>query len=284
MVGVSKSTTIVINSSNYDPSTGTFIYKFPTPQTFKNMAVGVQSVNFYNSFFNISTSLYNNTISIIFPFSSGNQTFNYTFDNGYFAYSDMNYALQSFMITNKLYYTNSSGQNVYFVEIVPNSIRYAGEINVYPVPTSATATANGWTLPAGQSLYGNGNCPQVVITSSFGSLLGLTAGTYGGGSTALQIVSSVCPIISPINAIVMTCNLINNAGISNPTNVIQIVPLNAQYGGLVQLNIGNITYQEIANNFYTQIQIGFLDQNFNRLTSVLDTDVIFTLSIAGIEQ
>jgi hypothetical protein len=275
---MSSSVSIVLNSSNYDSTTGLLTYNFPFRQQFKGKGIGIQNLCMYNSTPNITPAYGNNTITLVYPFSTGNVTYNFTIPTGYYSMSDLNYFLQSQMIANNLYMINGSGQYVYFVEIVANSTQYAGQMNFYPLPTSAQATTLGYTLPVGQSLYGLGNVPQLTITSAFGNLIGLNAGTYGSGTANIQYVSTKCPIISPVNAYVLTCNLVNNVGLSNPSNVLGIVPINAQYGGLITLNVNSICYQHVANNSYANIQIGFLDQNLNKITPY-DADVIISLSL-----
>lgn len=54
---------ININTSNY-VSGNKYSYKFPTPVKFQNCSVSLYQFNMYNSTYNISAALGNNTYSI----------------------------------------------------------------------------------------------------------------------------------------------------------------------------------------------------------------------------
>ena len=62
---------IVMNSSNYNKQNSngnSFIYKFPREITFNpSDKIGIQSASIFNSFFNITSKLNNNKMSIVFP-------------------------------------------------------------------------------------------------------------------------------------------------------------------------------------------------------------------------
>ena len=271
MTGTCK--TIILNSSNWNSQSNSFVYNFPTSTKIVKSSIGLASISFYNCFFNVSTTYGNNTISINY----NGTNYNFTIPNGYYSYSDLNYFLQSQMIANNLYMINSSGQYVYFLEIVANSVIYAGEINCYPIPNLATATTLGYTLPSGGS-FGTNICPSITITTQFGNLIGFTSGNYGGGSVAIQYTSTKCPIISQINSIVLATNLINNIGFSNPTNLLCSIPLLSGFGSLITQNSQEIVYQTCANNHYNFCQIQILDQNFNILTPY-DNEFVICLSL-----
>ena len=274
MSGSCKS--IILNSSNWNSSYNAFVYSFPISTKIVKSSVGLASISFYNSFFNVSSSYGNNTISINY---SGTN-YNWTLPSGYYSMSDLNYFLQSQMIANNLYMINSSGQYVYFLEIVANSVLYSGQINVYPVPNSSTATTLSYTLPSGGS-YGTNNCPSITISTAFGNLIGFASGTYGGGvstlTTATQYLSSKCPIISLVNSLILTTNLINNIGFSNPTNVLCSVPLLNGFGSLCTQSGQEVIYQRCSDNHFSSISVQVLDQNLNVLTPF---DNEFTIILA----
>ena len=76
----------------------------------------------------------------------------------------------------------------------------------------------------------------------------------------------------------MTCNLINNHGLSNPTNIFDSIPLTGHFGTLITISASSIVYSDIAKNDYEYIQINFYDQKLN-LLQLRDPDVLITLSI-----
>lgn len=267
---------IIINSSNYNSVTNSLIYKFPIQFKAKDLQVGIQSISIYNSLPNISANYQNNFVSYVW--SNGN-TYNLTIASGYYSMVDINYLLQNFMLNNGHYLIDQNGGVLFFIEILANANRYSGQINNFAIPTQAQATSFGWTQASSPtySLPTTAICPTINITTGFGSLLGISAGIYGAGSVSNSTLSSSCPILSVVNSFVLTCNVINNVGISNPTNLLATVPLTASYGQLVTLPIGNICYSNISNNSYDQLEITFLDQNFNKIT-IFDLDLNIMLS------
>jgi len=147
---MSKKSNIWINTNNlYSGNSNQNVYRyyFPTTKQFRNGSqIGLQAINVFNSSYNISSSLNNNTFSIIWPTSTGNQTYSFSIQSGYYSESDLNYFLQQCCIQNNLYLIQTSTSNyVYFLEILTNSIQYGVQINSYTLPTSIT----GYSYPSG---------------------------------------------------------------------------------------------------------------------------------------
>jgi hypothetical protein len=279
------SQTIILTGNNWDASQSAFVYKFANGAPYKllNKEVALSTCNIYNSFFNISAALGNNQIQLIF---SGT-TYTYTFPDGFYSASDMNYFLQSQMITNGLYCVNSTGQNVYFAEIVANSTAYSINLNLYVIPTSSGATTLGYTQGSGASWTypvstTANNIPQLTIMSAgFGGLIGFNTGTYPATSSASvsqQFASSSTPEISLVQSLILTCNMVNNIGFSNPADVLGSVPVNVAYGQMVSYNASTPLFQKASNNMYQSVVIRLYDQNLN-LIKPLDLDVLILLSL-----
>ena len=173
---------IILNSSNYVAgSNNSYIYTLPSTQKFTNKSkIGVMSLSVYNSTFNIQASRGNNTLTFIWSAATP-VTYNWTIPDSYMAANDLNNWFQSQFIANNLYVTvNNGNQNVYFFEIVQNSVRYSLQLNAYFLPTSATATTLGYTQPSGATWsYPTSNkTPQLTFNSAFGNLIGFSAQTY----------------------------------------------------------------------------------------------------------
>jgi len=214
--------TIILNSSNFVQASGnTFQYNFPVSTKFPiGSQVAVSSLAVYNSTFNIQASRGNNNITI----SWLGTLYSLTFPDSYMSASDINYAIQYFCIQNNLYMTASSGStNVYFVEIVQNAVRYALQLNCYAIPTAAQATALGYVLPAGATWSlpsATAATPLVSFNAVFGALIGQPAGTFPSvaQATNYSIISTITPIISPVNSYILTCSMINS-NLSIPSDV-----------------------------------------------------------------
>jgi len=262
--------TIIINSSNYVVGSGNqFEYTFPNSVKFEvGDQVGLSSIAVYNSSFNITASNGNNIITIYW--NADTQTsFTFTIPDGYYSISDLNYYLQSQCIANNLYVSNSAGQNIYFVELITNPTRYSVSLNLYILPTQASATTLGYVKPtlATWSYPISAKCPQVLISSALGKLIGQEAGTYpltNAVSTSQQILSSKTPNLNVIDSYILTCNLISNK-YAIPSDVFFSVPLTNSIGSLITLSPSSISYNDIAPNSYNSIKIRFFDQQFNTL-------------------
>ena len=273
---------IMFNSSNYVAnSTNTFTYNFPTSATFtQGDQVALSLISMYNSTFNISSALGNNTCTIIFN-SATPITVNVTFPDGNYACSDLNYYLQGIMIANNLYVTNAQNLNVYFLELVIAPVYYAIELNCYPLCTSAQATTLGYTQPSGAS-WSYPSVAQVCqlnITSNLSSIIGFTQSTFPSsiGTAEVSFLSSVCPVISPVSCYMLTCNLINDP-LSSPNNMFYSVPINASFGNLISTPSNQLVWNNIQPNTYNSITIQFYDQLLNKL-NIRDIEVVINLVI-----
>ena len=137
---------VILNSSNYVSGNIfklTFNTELNAPEEFD--AIAVQNLSVYNSTQNINSTYGNNTVTLTFLGTS----YTFTFPNGYYSASDMNAYLQSQMVANGLYVIDSSSNYGYFLEVTVNSVRYAISLNLYPIPTSATASSLSYSKPSG---------------------------------------------------------------------------------------------------------------------------------------
>jgi len=275
--------TIIINSSNYVSGTNnTYRYTFPQPTTFQDgNKIGYSQASIYNSTFNITSARGNNTFSIIWNDNTTSITYNATISDGYYSVSDLNFFLQSFCITNYLYVTDANGDNVYFLELTVNAPRYSVQLNSYALPTSATATTLGYTIPSSATwaFPSTAKTPQIVISSSLGNIIGFAAATYPSSvlSTTQSFLSTKSPVVSPVDSYIFTCNLINSP-YSIPNNVFFSLPLTAALGELVVQTPAQIVFNNIAPNQYTTIEIKLFDQLFNTLI-LNDYALVLTLVI-----
>ena len=272
----------ITNTSYVANSNNTFIYNLPASARFTNKSkVGMVSLSVYNSTFNIQASRGNNTVTFIWNLATPVTT-TWTIPEGYYSASDLNSWLQSQMYANNYYVTSNNGTNiVYFYEIVQNSVRYSIQLNSYYIPTSANATTLGYSLPSGATWAypATNKTPQLTFNTAFGSLIGMTAQTYPATvqSTNQSQISTITPIISPVNSYILTCNLINSK-YSIPSNVFFSLPLNGSLGQLISYVAPSVVYSDIAPNTYNNIIIQMYDQNFNKL-DLKDNEIVLTLAI-----
>lgn len=291
---MSKKSTIWINTADlYTSNTNYNVYRyyFPTPYQFKRGSqVGLQAINIFNSTYNISASIGNNTFSIVWPanFTDGStsKTYSFTIPDGYYAESDLNYYLQQCMISNNLYLTQTStGSNVYFLEIVANSVKYAVEINTYVLPNSSTFSSSGYSYPTGATwtVSSSSLTPQLTICSGLQTWTGITTQSTFPSTTSTttnqQFISNTYPVVNPVNAYVLTCNMVNS-NFTIPSNLFYQIPLISSWGELISLNYGGsqINYLDIVPAQYSYIEIVLLNQNYTNLQFV-DKEILIILSI-----
>jgi hypothetical protein len=272
--------TIVINSSNYVQNSGNkYVYNFPQTSYFSaGSGIGVSNISIYNSIQNITQKRGNNVVTL--NWLGTNYTF--IFPDGYYSVSDINFFLQQQCILNGLYVTaNSGADNVYFFELVVNSIRYSTSLNFYSIPTDAQATSLGYTKPANATwTYPvSPQTPSLSFGQPFGNLIGFTFGTYPPTvqSTNVQYLSTSTPVISPVDSLILTCNLINSK-YSVPNNILFTVPITTALGTIIQVPISSIVFNDILPQNFSTLEITIFDQLFNPVV-LLDKELTLTLVI-----
>jgi hypothetical protein len=274
--------TIVINSSNYIQNSGNrFVYRFPNTVKFDvGSSIVVANISMYNSIQNITIKRGNNIL--IFNFLGTDYTFN--IPERYYSISDLNFYLQQQCIIRGLYMTaNKGSDNVYFVELVVNSIRYATSLNFYVIPTESEATAKGYVKPTNATWVFPlvAQTPRLTFGQSFGNLIGFTFGTYPLANpqlTNIQILSTETPVISPTDSLILTCNLVNSK-YSIPNDVFFTLPLSSSVGSLIAFNNSTLMYDSISPQMYSTLEITFYSQLFEPVF-LQDREITLQLSIA----
>lgn len=180
------------------------------------------------------------------------------------------------MIKNKQYLVNASGQYVYYLTMTYNVTYYAVQIVCYNVPTSLPT---GWTNPSGMVFPTSTKTPQIIVTNTdqFGTVIGFTAGTYPTvpSTTTVSFLSNTIPDGSPVNSLIMRCNLVDN-NVAMPSDIVDSININATFGA-------NITYQpnfpkwvKLKAGKYTYMNVQLVDQN-NRSIVAKDNNELITL-------
>jgi hypothetical protein len=272
--------TIVINSSNYLQGSGNkYVYNFPQTSYFPSgSGIGVSNISIYNSIQNITEKRGNNVVTLNWL----GIDYILTFPDGYYSVSDINFFFQNFCILNGLYVTaNSAADNVYCFESVVNSIRYATSLNFYAIPTEAQASGLGYVKPSNAtwSYPVSAVTPSLSFGQPFANLIGFTFGKFPPTqqSTNIQFLSTQTPVISPVDSLILTCNLINSK-YSIPNNVLFSVPITTAIGTIINVGISQIVYNDILPQFFSTLEITIFDQLFNPVV-LLDKELTLTLVI-----
>ena len=276
--------TLVLNSNNVVANSNNTQFRY----TFLNGAFKIEdgsqmcvsSVVMPYSWFNVSQAYGNNTFSFTFPQTAGTTSYTVVLPDGFYQTTDINNYFQQFCIANGLYLINATGQYVYYMVFTLATNSYANQILFFNVPT---ALPTGWSVPSNWVGYPASTlCPTITIPvtsgySSIGTLLGFSAGAYGGGSSSNSVLSNITPIGSNVNAVTIRSNIVNN-NVAMPSDIITSIPINATFGS----NINYVpTFEQFVNikaGVYNNLLISFTDQNFSQIYAK-DPNVIITLII-----
>ena len=281
--------TLVLNSSNVsNTSTNTsFKYNFINGGfKIKDMEMCVSSITIPYSFYNVSSYYNNQTFSLIFPTAATTSTVSVTLPEGFYSVTDINSYIQQKCLDNGAYLIDSSGNYVYYQQLVYNSTYYAVQLLLYSVPTTLPT---GYTRPSTgiysgvSSLPTTAYTPQFVLASSgsISAIIGFKAGaTYPSAQTTTQqsILSTLTPVGSTINSIVMQCSLVDNP-VTVPSDILDSLPIhNSTFGT-------NITYEpsfekfiSLSDGVFNNFTFSFRDQSLNEIYA-RDPNVSITLII-----
>jgi hypothetical protein len=273
---------IILNSNNFNSDSNSFIYKFPIPQTFDDMEIGLSSINIFNSFYNVSSTLGNNKVIIEFPSGESDYvTVNYTIDDGFYDTSSFNYLLQKIMYDNYFYTVPSADKVTYYLNLAVSAAQYANTLTTYAIPL-------GTDPPDGAAWVANTTTQRTPIMY-FGKGLGYLFGyeepstdyTTGYGSSNLDTYSfnsNTTPQINPSQSVVLTCSIVKNTGMAFPSNFLYSLGINASFGDLIVNPSHEVVYNKVLSGHVSEIEIKLFNQNLEPMY-LLDTNALMILSV-----
>jgi len=137
--------TLVLNSSNVSNTSTNISFKYSFIEggfQVKDMEMCVSSITLPYSFYNVSSYYNNRTFSLIFPTGSTTTTIAVTLPEGFYTVTDINSYIQQVCIDYGAYLIDSTGNYVYYQQLVYNTAYYTVQLLLFSVPT---------TLPTGYS-------------------------------------------------------------------------------------------------------------------------------------
>jgi hypothetical protein len=290
---------LVLNSSNVIGSNNTE-YKYNFINGCFNINEGsemcISQLVIPYSWFNINKQYYNNaTLSYKWFYGAGlYNTYMVTFPNGFYTTSDLNNYLALYMISqNQYFYNSTTGNNLYYIEIVINTTYYANQIIFNPIPTSVPS---GYTAPSAGFNYNNGTnygypssssysyTPQIIIanyigSASIGSIIGFTSGTYPPTLqlVAYNVLSNITPNSTPINSIIVRCDMVNNQ-CAMPSDILDTFSINSTFGSNIVYVPSYEKWVTIQEGTYNNMTVILQDQNFNTIEAN-DSNILIALSL-----
>jgi hypothetical protein len=271
---------IITGANAVSGNNSRFVLNFPQSVQFRNSKIAVGSISMYYSWFNVNSSAYNNNqFSVIIPVGASSTTLTVSLPNGYFSVADINSFIQQQLIANGIgYLVNSNGDFVYYIELVENPVFYSIQLNAYACPTTLGTFSNpgGWTLPT------TTRTPQLVVPSNnnFNRLIGFNSGTFPTPTqtTNFSKISDFTPQISPVQSVVLTCNLLQNKYMPVQNVLYSFTSSGSTFGGLIETAPNYEQYVNVADGDYSSIEVQFLSQDYQPLP-LTDTNITLLLLI-----
>jgi hypothetical protein len=238
---------------------------------FKDMEIAVQSINLYNSQFNIDAGQYaNNTLSIEVPTAATTSTINITLADGVYQYTDINRNIQNALVNAGAYLIDPSGNNVFYIQITANSTYYAAQLDCSATPTTLPTTGGTWTRPStglysagGSGLPTTTRVPRLIVNNAeFGKVIGFTTGTYPptSSTTSVSTLSNITPEIHPTSSYVLRCDLVKN--IFDPAgNILTSFPRPSETGKIITFQPSQYAWMDTHDGARNSITIQIYDQD-----------------------
>lgn len=244
-----------------------FVKPFPLgAYPLKNNSVGISNLSFPNSIFNITSAttnsrFNNNAFQYIWI---DNVVYNVVLPDGIYEIEDINNFLINTFISNGHYLLDGNGNYVVYLQLQVNPTQYTITLNAFPVPTSLPT---GYTNPASLVFPVTPTTPQLTVlsTNNFGLVIGFEAGNYPPAqqSTNYSVQSTKAPQVNPISTIYILCNLANNPLEKQCTTVFSFNLNGVPAGTVYTPNISVVRYVPVFRSQFTDVQLTFVDQNYN---------------------
>ena len=273
------------NVSNTNTNT-TFKYNFINGGfTCKDYEMCVSSVTLPYSFYNVSSFYSNKTFSLIFPTAATTVQYDITLPDGFYTVNDINSYIQQVCVSNGAYLIDSSGNYVYFVQLVYNIAYYSVQLLTFLVPNAIgtyTRPSSGIYSSTGTGLPSTASTPQLVLASSgsIKSIIGFAAGTFPPTTqtSSWNTSSTLTPVGSTVNSIIMQCSLVHNA-CTTPSDILDSMPIkDTSFGSNITYDPSFEKFISISDGTFNSFTFSFRDQSLNEIYA-RDPNVSITLII-----
>jgi len=308
--------TVVLSRSNIvGDDNNRLVYDIIGSKGMEGADIALEYLAMYYSWYNISSTLANNTFSIVIPAlldtdttptATSQTTISITIPDGLYEVSDIQAYLEQWSIENDFYLINSTtGEYKYFFQMQVNPTRYALQFNSYAIPTvsnytgytlptngflntalslgsgiSAFATTNvavGWYFPV--DFYKFAGFKQAIYKNSSAttSTPGYFTTTAAFPTGSSSFLSDTAPDVQPNSVIYLNCNLISNS-YGNPTSFMYPITNDAAVGALLKVQPSSFAWNKITPGVSSQIVMTFTDKD-GRPLKILDPNIVITLVI-----
>jgi len=270
--------------------------------------LALSSISMYNSVFNFTTALQNNTYSYIWVDGSVNEV---KMPNGYYDVDSLNDFLHQTMLVNKHYLIEvATGNFVWFITLQVNVSVYKIEITCYPMPIATYVVPTTYKYPTGATwvVQNNTITPYILIpATNIQTTLGFPTGYYFSGTagpdnnqplisgtspdkvqnsakTEITVLQSPnVPQITSLTSYLITCSLINN-NYSIPNTLLSAFPPSSAFAEqFVYSATGQLSFIDVQPGSYGSFTVSLYDQNLRQI-AIQDSQIVVLLVIRSKEE
>lgn len=285
---------VIINRKNVVAGTNNtkYIYKFPQPIKLESQEIALASMSIYYSWANIQDSYKNNVFTYMWWDIQGvlKQRNDIIIPDGNYSISTLSAYIQSQMLLRGHYLKDTRSQaNKFFLSLSENSTYYACQIRFTAMPAIGSSDATNyvnenqgiWNLPVTKQY------PKVIFDGNYTMLifLGYKEGTYPTNNIQVAttydfLSNNGVPETYFVSAINVQCNMcLSNLAI--PNNILYSFSQgNSSYGDIAKEPY-NLIWLKIPDGFYSQLELTFIDQDFNPM-KILDSQINIILLIRDV--
>jgi hypothetical protein len=255
----------------------------------------------YNSTFNITDKLGNNTFKITWI---NGDVENIVIEDGCYEVEDLNQYLQKVMYKRGWYVVNTeSVQNEFFISVQVNASKYKVELTTYTVPSQEKAILLKYILPPDADwnflnrIDGANRNKQPIIELSDGLALFLgfeTKRIFGNGNDdndpnvsnwaviPITFFSDTAPNVKPVFAYLVSCNLLEN-DLNLVDGLLSQLVVQGSIGSQMSDSSTNKEQLTCKSGVFSFIEIRMWSQDFEVL-DYLDKNLSMTLLIETIQD
>lgn len=248
---------------------------FPSFMHFNKEEISLNKLFMFYSWFNITAAYGNNTVSYLWQDDSKTNTqYDITFPDGFYTYEDISGYIQLKMSDNKHYLLDANGNKVYYLALATNVVYYGVTLTATVVPA---VLPTGYTNP--EAIYLSGKTPQLKVSNQlFANVIGFALASFPASpsATTYQINNTVLPVLTKVNVVNVTCNLVNSIGINQDYSTIYTFSPESSYSNLLREDPQQATYYPIMDGNYDSITIGFYNEDMIPI-AIVDPNITVVL-------
>jgi hypothetical protein len=277
--------TLILNSSNVVDGSNNSSYSVNVSGAVltNKDRIALHSIMIPYSWFNISNAYSNN----YFYYRLNNVQYKVDLGNQFLTMDNINDVLQYTMYSNGHYLIDSNNINWYPVQLSTNVNRYSIQIDSYRIPATLPSTYSN----PGNVFYTtinstNSLCQIEIPDTNIKSVFGLNAGIYPSSNTVAapySKLSDFTPNLSPVNTVVVKCNIANNEYMTPSDIIYSFTPNNVAFGENIIIESKAFAWINTLNNTISNIKITFVDQNLRPII-MQDNNVCIQLLIKNIDE